>query len=153
VACRIERRFHGIINPSILHHITLILLSTSGRKRGKEGPVFVAVFFMLSGDYMPWADISLHLLVLRFNIYISSRCRLICLFFLSFIFFGLLGSYVNIDWFHTLPIHRLFFFCSVAHLYALRSPLHAYHSLLVWPATVSARTSSSSFYIARLTVK
>jgi hypothetical protein len=142
VACRIERTFtaspipiHPSIHPSILHHITLICVQSNiwKGKGGKGGAGLVAVFFMLSGDYTPWRGyISLHLLMLRFQPFISSQCRLICLLFYFFPpFFGLLKPNVNIDWPHTLPIHWLSLLFS--DLYALRSLLHAYHSLLVWP--------------------
>lgn len=128
------------VHPSILHHTTLIVSNQiSGKeKRGKgaEGARagLVAVFFMmLSGDYIPWRGyISLHLLMLRSQYFISSQCRLICLlFFFLLLFFGLFEPSVNIDWPHTLPIPGCLF-CSVT--YTPCDPLcTAYHSLLVWP--------------------
>jgi hypothetical protein len=123
---------HPSIHPTP-HHAHLCPIKYLERKRGKGGAGLAAVFFMLSGDYTPWRGyISLHLLMLRFQPFISSQCRLICLLFYFFPpFFGLLKPNVNIDWPHTLPIHWLSLLFS--DLYALRSLLHAYHSLLVWP--------------------
>ena len=143
------------------HHHTHHLLSDISLegKTGEEVPrscrcIFFFSFYVLSGDYynIALADIYLlHLLVLlRFYIIITSS-PFICLYFFFFslslfYFFFVVARVesVNIDFapirYPPIHIHTLFVHFSVRQplpffffFHALRSLLHAYHSLLVWP--------------------
>jgi hypothetical protein len=116
-------------NTSPILHTTIkrSLSNIWKEKGGKGGPVIVAVFFMLFRGLHALADIYPYIFrCFGFKpFHYHPQRRLICLLFFYFSF-GALESNVNIDWPHTLPIHCLF-------STALRSLLHAYHSLLVWP--------------------
>lgn len=137
VACRIEPAFTASsipIHPSILHpHHAHCVQSISGKeKRERGGRSCRCIFYAFRGLHtlariyiLTSSDAS----VSTFHIIPVSPYLSFILFFPSF--FGLLKPNVNIDWPHTLPVHWLSLLFS--DLYALRSPLHAYHSLLVWP--------------------
>jgi len=133
VARRVERSpLTCIISPYTT--TSLIVQYLEGNRGGS--PV-MSLYFLCAFRGLQHAlggYISLHLLVLlRFEPLISSHSCLYLSFF-SFLSFSLLFRWLqSSDWPHTLP-HILFvLFCSTTPLRPVIPPLHAYHSLLVWP--------------------
>ncbi len=130
---------HKPIHPTP-HHL---LFRYMERKTGGEGParscrcIFFFFFFffnVLSGDYnIALADIyiSLHLLVLlRFNLFISSHRRL----YLSLLFTFFLGGSSRADWPQYVTPYTVCFFCPATPLRSAIPPART-HTIVYssWP--------------------